>query len=47
MNRIRIGSADRTIATIAIAHDATLFTANRRDFDPVPGLTFENALDGS
>lgn len=44
-NRVRIGAPDRKIAAIAIANDALLLTANRRDFEKVPGLKFENWMD--
>ena len=44
-HRIRIGVYDRKIAAIAIANDALLLTANRRDFEQVPGLKFENWMD--
>lgn len=43
--RIRIGISDRMIAAIAIANNALLLTANRRDFELVPSLRFENWLD--
>jgi tRNA(fMet)-specific endonuclease VapC len=43
--RIRIGSMDLKIASIALAHDATLLTRNTADFQRVPGLKFENWLD--
>lgn len=42
---IRIGTADRKIAAVAIANNALLLTANRRDFEQVPGLNFANWLD--
>jgi tRNA(fMet)-specific endonuclease VapC len=32
-------------ACIALENDALLLTANRRDFEKVPGLRFENWLD--
>ena len=43
--KIRIGTADRKIAAIAIVSDALLLTANRRDFEQVPGLRFDNWMD--
>ena len=43
--RIRIGARDRKIAAIAIANNALLLTANRRDFEQIPGLRFENWMD--
>lgn len=42
---IRIGIQDRRIAAIAVANDALLLTANRRDFEQIPGLRFENWMD--
>ena len=45
MGRIRIGVMDRKIAAVALAQDARLLTANRQDFEQVPGLRFENWLD--
>jgi tRNA(fMet)-specific endonuclease VapC len=44
-NRIRISTSDRKIGAIALVHDALLLTANRRDFEKIPGLRFENWLD--
>lgn len=44
-NRIRIGAKDRKIAAIALTSDALLLTANRRDFEQIPGLRFENWMD--
>lgn len=44
-SRIRISSSDRKIAAIAVARNALLLTANRRDFELVPGLRFANWLD--
>jgi len=41
---VRIGSMDLKIASIALVHDALLLTANRKDFEKVPGLRFENWL---
>ena len=43
--RIRIGTQDLKIASIVLAHDATLLTRNTVDFAKVPGLRFENWLD--
>jgi len=37
-SKIRIGTMDLKIATIAIAHNATLLTRNQSDFQKVPGL---------
>jgi len=42
--RIRIGTMDLKIASIAIANDAMLLSRNEADFDGVPGLTIENWL---
>jgi len=42
---IRIKATDRKVAAIAVAHGALLLTANKRDFEQVPGLRFENWLD--
>ncbi|HXD85796.1 MAG TPA: PIN domain-containing protein [Urbifossiella sp.] len=44
-NSIRIGASDRKIAAIAIASGALLLTANRRDFEQIPGLRFDNWMD--
>ena len=44
-SRLRIGTMDLKIASIAIAHDATLLTRNTVDFAKAPGLRFENWLD--
>jgi tRNA(fMet)-specific endonuclease VapC len=43
--RIRIGAMDRKIAAIAMANDALLLTANRKDSAQIPGLRFENWMD--
>lgn len=43
--RIRIGTNDLKIASIALAHDATLLTRNLVDFSKVPGLKVENWLE--
>jgi tRNA(fMet)-specific endonuclease VapC len=42
---VRIGARDRKIAAIALAHGALLLTANRQDFEQVPGLRFANWMD--
>ena len=38
------GSMDLKIASIAIAHNALLLTANERDFNKLPGLRLQNWL---
>ena len=43
--RIRVGTQDLKIASVVLAHDATLLTRNTVDFAKVPGLRFENWLD--
>lgn len=43
---VRIKASDRKVAAVAIAHNALLLTANKRDFEQVPGLRFENWMDG-
>lgn len=43
--RIKISMSDRKIAAIAVANNALLLTANRRDYEQVPGLRFENWMD--
>jgi tRNA(fMet)-specific endonuclease VapC len=40
--RIRIGTQDLEIASIALVNDALLLSANRQDFVQVPGLKLEN-----
>jgi tRNA(fMet)-specific endonuclease VapC len=42
---VRIGTQDLKIAALALVMDALLLTANRRDFERVPGLRFENWLE--
>jgi tRNA(fMet)-specific endonuclease VapC len=44
--RIRIGTQDLKIASIAIANDAQLLSSNRRDFERVPGLKTQDWLYG-
>lgn len=43
-NKIRIGTMDLKIAATALVNDATLLSANLRDFQKVPGLRVENWL---
>ena len=40
--RVRIGTQDLRIDSIAIAHGGTVLTRNRKDFEQVPGLTIED-----
>ncbi len=42
---IKIGSMDLKMACITVANNALFLTANRRDFEKVPGLRFENWLE--
>jgi tRNA(fMet)-specific endonuclease VapC len=42
---LKIATMDLKTACIAIANNALLLTANRRDFEKVPGLRFENWLE--
>ena len=42
---VKIGSMDLKMASIALANQALFLTANRRDFEKVPGLRFENWLE--
>ncbi|MCH8923806.1 MAG: type II toxin-antitoxin system VapC family toxin [Planctomycetes bacterium] len=42
--RVRIGTMDLKIASIALANNATLLSANTRDFVQVPSLQLENWL---
>lgn len=44
-NRIRISTADRKIAAITIVNNALLLTGNRRDYEQIPGLRFDNWMD--
>ncbi len=43
--RVRIATRDLKIAAISLASNALLLTANRIDFEKVPGLRFENWLE--
>ena len=40
--KIRIGTMDLKIASIAISHDAILVSRNLRDFEQIPDLTVED-----
>jgi tRNA(fMet)-specific endonuclease VapC len=42
--KIRVGTMDLKIASIALSHGCTLLTANSRDFEKVPGLRIEDRL---
>ena len=42
---VSIGTLDLKIAAITLAHDAVLLSRNRKDFEQVPGLKFENWLE--
>jgi tRNA(fMet)-specific endonuclease VapC len=43
--QVRIGTQDLKIASIALANDATLLSANLVDFQQVPGLQVEDWLN--
>jgi tRNA(fMet)-specific endonuclease VapC len=43
--KIRVGTADLKIAAVALVNNALLLTANRQDFEQVPGIRFANWLD--
>ena len=43
--KLRIGTMDLKIAATALVNHALLLSANRTDFDRVPGLRVENWLD--
>ena len=38
---LRIARSTENLAAIALANDALLLTANRRDFEQIPGLRFD------
>lgn len=44
--RVRIGTQDLKIASIALVADALLLSANLRDFEQIPGLRVEDWLYG-
>ena len=41
----KLGRADLLIASITLAHDATLITRNLKHFKLIPQLNFENWVD--
>ena len=43
--KIRVGTTDLKIAAVALTSGALLLTANRQDFEKVPGLRLANWLD--
>jgi tRNA(fMet)-specific endonuclease VapC len=43
--KVRVGTMDLKIASIALANGATLLTRNVNDFQRVPGLRFSNWLE--
>lgn len=43
--KIRVGTSDLKIAAVALTCDVLLSTANRQDFERIPGLRFANWLD--
>ncbi len=43
--KLRLGTMDLKIAATALVHHALLLSANRTDFERVPGLRVENWLD--
>jgi len=43
--KLRLGTMDLKIAATVLVHGALLLSANRRDFERVPGLRVENWLE--
>ena len=43
-DRLRVGTADLKIASIALAQNATLLSRNLRDFQRIPNLNVEDWL---
>ena len=43
--KVRVGTMDLKTAAIALSQGALLLTANREDFEQIPGLRIENWLD--
>jgi len=43
--RVRVGAMDLKIASISLANNALLVTANLRDYSQVPGLRYESWLE--
>lgn len=44
--RGHLGMRDTKIGAITVSRSALLLTANRKDFEQMPGLRFENWMDG-
>lgn len=44
--KVRIATMDLKAASVALTNNALFLTANRKDFEQVPGLRFENWMDG-
>ena len=45
--RLKIGTMDLKIASIALVHDALLLSANLRDFSRIPGLMVQDWLSAA
>jgi tRNA(fMet)-specific endonuclease VapC len=43
--KVRVGTSDLKIAAVTLTCNALLLTANRQDFEKIPGLRFANWLD--